>query len=201
MAGRNGQSLMGLMESAKTYDRVLQAAGLGKGSGGLLNGNCPTGSLQNGPDGILPGWEGPVMAAGPGAESPGGGLEYGLGIAGPDGGAGVVSEAGGPVDGQGIGTYTAGEKDAHADEPKEVYDSIKQSPHYPKGFKPRKNGTTKNSIKNGKLLDKLRQIESGIWRKIYKDGYDAHGNKISVHYFQSKSGKVFDVKVKSGWSN
>lgn len=23
----------------------------------------------------------------------------------------------------------------------------------------------------------------------------------SLHYFQSESGKVFDVKVKSGWSN
>jgi len=26
-------------------------------------------------------------------------------------------------------------------------------------------------------------------------------NKVSIHYFQSQSGKVFDVKVKPGWSN
>ncbi|PYG90295.1 hypothetical protein LY28_00176 [Ruminiclostridium sufflavum DSM 19573] len=45
------------------------------------------------------------------------------------------------------------------------------------------------------------KVESGIWEKIYKDGYDANGKKISIHYFQSESGKVFDVKTKSGWSN
>ena len=42
-----------------------------------------------------------------------------------------------------------------------------------------------------------------IWtmEKIYKDGYDMFGNKISIHYFQSPSGKVFNVKVKIGWSD
>ena len=84
---------------------------------------------------------------------------------------------------------------------KKVYNSIKETPNYPKDFKSRNNGTTKNAVKNKGLLDKLRRIESGEWKKIYKDGYDSLGNKISIHYFQSKSGKVFDVKVKSGWSN
>jgi filamentous hemagglutinin len=28
-----------------------------------------------------------------------------------------------------------------------------------------------------------------------------YGEEISIHYFQSESGKVFNVKVKSGWSN
>ena len=37
--------------------------------------------------------------------------------------------------------------------------------------------------------------------KVYKDGYDAYGNEISIHYFQSESGRVFDVKVKPYWSN
>lgn len=60
---------------------------------------------------------------------------------------------------------------------------------------------TKNTVKNKELLDKLREIESGTWKKIYKDGYDSYGNEISIHYFQSESGKVFDVKVKHGWSN
>lgn len=84
---------------------------------------------------------------------------------------------------------------------KKVYNSIRETPNYPKDFKSRNNGTTKNAVKNKGLLDKLRRIESGEWKKIYKDGYDSLGNKISIHYFQSKSGKVFDVKVKSGWSN
>ena len=35
----------------------------------------------------------------------------------------------------------------------------------------------------------------------YRDGFDARGNKISIHYFQSKSGRVFDVQVKPRWSN
>ena len=84
---------------------------------------------------------------------------------------------------------------------KDVYNSIKDSPDYPKEFEAVKNGTTKNTIKNKELLDKLREIESGKWTKVYKDGYNSSGNKISIHYFQSQSGKVFNVKVKPGWSN
>ena len=72
---------------------------------------------------------------------------------------------------------------------------------YPKEFEAVKNGTTKNTIKNKELLDKLREIESGKWTKVYKDGYNSSGNKISIHYFQSQSGKVFNVKVKPGWRN
>ena len=84
---------------------------------------------------------------------------------------------------------------------KEIYNSIKESPNYPEGFQPRKSGTTSNKVNNERLLEKLRKIESGTWKKVYKDGYDVYGNKISIHYFQSQSGKVFDVKVKFGWSN
>lgn len=78
---------------------------------------------------------------------------------------------------------------------------FKDLPNYLEGFEPVKNGTTKNTVKNGELLDELRKVESGTWKKIYKDGYDAYGNEVSIHYFQSESGKVFDVKVKPGWSN
>lgn len=53
----------------------------------------------------------------------------------------------------------------------------------------------------GRVLPQLRNEEPGAWAKIYKDGYDVNGNRISVHYFQSPSGKVYDVKVKPGWSN
>ena len=94
-----------------------------------------------------------------------------------------------------------GERGNSSNELKDVYNSIKDSPDYPKEFEAVKNGTTKNTIKNKELLDKLREIESGKWTKVYKDGYNSSGNKISIHYFQSQSGKVFNVKVKPGWSN
>lgn len=29
--------------------------------------------------------------------------------------------------------------------------------------------------------------------KVYKDGYNMYGEEISIHYFQSESGKVFNV--------
>ena len=51
------------------------------------------------------------------------------------------------------------------------------------------------------VLNELRQVEPGQWQKVYKDGFDANGNQISIHYFESSSGRVFDVKVKAGWSN
>lgn len=106
----------------------------------------------------------------------------------------------------GSGNNSGGDKkdkkgDSDPNKPKEVYNSIKDSPNYPEGFEPVKNGTTKNTVKNGELLNELRKVESGTWKKIYKDGYDAYGNEVSIHYFQSESGKVFDVKVKPDWSN
>ena len=99
----------------------------------------------------------------------------------------------------GSGEVEEGESDS--DDLKNIYNSIKESPNCPEGFQPRKNGTTKNTVKNNELLEKLRGIEAGTWKKIYKDGYAAYGNEVSIHYFQSESGKVFDVKVKPGWSN
>lgn len=83
---------------------------------------------------------------------------------------------------------------------KQVYNSLKDSPQYPQDFCLVQNGTKKLSIKNKQLLEELRKIEPGEWNKIYKDGYSG-GDKVSIHYFQSKSGKVFNVKVKLGWSN
>jgi hypothetical protein len=84
---------------------------------------------------------------------------------------------------------------------KNTYNSIKNSPKYPEGFKAVQDGTQKYNVKNGELLDKLREIDSGKWMKVYKDGYNAAGDKVSIHYFESSSGQVFDVAVKSGWSN
>jgi hypothetical protein len=85
--------------------------------------------------------------------------------------------------------------------PKEIYTSIKKAPNYPEGFTPRQNGLKKVNINDPENAEFLRQAESGQWKKVYKDGYDANGRKISIHYFESLSGKVFNVKVKSGWSN
>jgi filamentous hemagglutinin len=82
-----------------------------------------------------------------------------------------------------------------------LYNSVKESPNYPKGFTNRQNGKTQHNINNKALRDKFRQIEPGKWKKVYQDGFDASGNTLSIHYFQSQSGKVFNVKVKWGWSN
>jgi hypothetical protein len=42
----------------------------------------------------------------------------------------------------------------------------------------------------------------GNWRKVYQDGYDAAGNKVSQHFFQDvTTGWVTDMKTVRGWSN
>lgn len=82
-----------------------------------------------------------------------------------------------------------------------LYNSIKESPNYPKGFVHRQNGKTQHNINNQTLREMLRQMEPSKWKKVYQDGFDRSGNPISIHYFQSQSGKVFNVKVKLGWSN
>uniref|UniRef100_UPI000468C57D DUF637 domain-containing protein n=1 Tax=Pseudomonas sp. PH1b TaxID=1397282 RepID=UPI000468C57D len=82
-----------------------------------------------------------------------------------------------------------------------VYDSIRKAPQFPEGFREKVGGTTKNVVNDKFLLAELREVEPGKWSKIYKDGFDSKGSKVSVHYFQSESGKVFNVKAKKEWSN
>ena len=53
----------------------------------------------------------------------------------------------------------------------------------------------------GDILTLLRKIEPGTWKKVYKDGYNAYGEKNSIHLFQSQPGRVYDVKYKYCWSN
>ena len=79
----------------------------------------------------------------------------------------------------------------------QIFASIRDAPKYPRDFRAARNGTRKLSIENKQLLAKLKQVEDNEWRKVYRDGY-SDGRKISLHYFQSASGKVFDVKVKLG---
>ena len=83
-----------------------------------------------------------------------------------------------------------------------THNSIKESPNYPNGFRDVQNGTRKVTIKNQSVLDDLRKVERGEWKKVYRDGFDGNGNKVSIHYFQnSRTGRVFNVKVKNYWSN
>ena len=58
-----------------------------------------------------------------------------------------------------------------------------------------------NVVKNKDLLSELRKVEPGKWSKVYRNGYDVSGQKVSIHYFRSQSGRVFNVKVKGGWSS
>ncbi|MDC9589809.1 hypothetical protein PSI23_10995 [Xenorhabdus sp. XENO-10] len=83
---------------------------------------------------------------------------------------------------------------------KYVYNSIKDAPKYPKGFKAVQNGTGKFIIKNKLLLNKLRVLYPGKWYKVYKNGYNSSLKRVSIHFFQHESGKVFDVKVINKWS-
>lgn len=80
------------------------------------------------------------------------------------------------------------------------YKSIKYAPKFPRNFKAVSGKTKHHNVTNKSLLAKLRKVEKGTWKKVYKDGYIGK-KKVSVHYFQSKSGLVFDVKTKTGWSN
>lgn len=82
---------------------------------------------------------------------------------------------------------------------KNVYNSVKDAGG--EGFVAIQNGMKKYSVKNNDVLQELRKIEGGTWNKVYRDGFDEAGNKVSQHYFQSKSGKIFDFATKSGWSN
>ncbi|MDC9591660.1 hypothetical protein PSI23_20845 [Xenorhabdus sp. XENO-10] len=96
--------------------------------------------------------------------------------------------------------YGHGYEHGHSNSIKHTYKSIKDAPQYPKGFRPVQDGTTRNVVNNKKVLQDLRAVRAGQWYKIYKNGYSASNQRVSIHYFQHKSGLVFDVKVHHGWS-
>ncbi|WP_338866844.1 hypothetical protein [Myxococcus stipitatus] len=83
---------------------------------------------------------------------------------------------------------------------KNVYNGVRSAPGYPSEFKALQNGTTRHRVANKDLLEKLRELEPGEWTKVYRDGW-VGPDKVSLHYFESASGKVFNFKVKPGWSN
>jgi|GEM_PF-1329890 len=83
---------------------------------------------------------------------------------------------------------------------KDVFNGVTKAPDYPSNFRNIQNGTTRHPVTNKELLEKLREIEHGNWSKVYKDGW-VGSNKVSLHYFESSSGKVFNFKIRPGWSN
>jgi len=97
------------------------------------------------------------------------------------------------------GTFGQGAK-GPGNVPKIIYNSIRESSRFPSDFQAVRNGMTKHNINNQQLLNELRAIEPGKWQKVYKDGY-SNGQRVSIHFFESPTGRVFDVAVKPGWSN
>ena len=113
-----------------------------------------------------------------------------------------ASSAGNGVNGNARPNITNQTGSSSATKINQVFNSIKDSPKYPSGFRETQNGVRKVNINNQAVLNELRNVQSGEWKKVYRDGFDAQGNRISIHYFQhTKTGRVFDVKVKKSWSN
>lgn len=113
-----------------------------------------------------------------------------------------ASSAGNGVNGNARPNITNQTGSSSATKINQVFNSIKDSPKYPSGFRETQNGVRKVNINNQAVLNELRNVQSGEWKKVYRDGFDAQGNRISIHYFQhTKTGRVFDVKVKNSWSN
>jgi hypothetical protein len=80
-----------------------------------------------------------------------------------------------------------------------VYSSLRKSPNFPRGFRSAPNGIQKVEINHRELVRELRKIEPRKWYKVYRDGYVGN-NRVSIHYFESATRRVFDVKTKDGWS-
>ncbi len=83
--------------------------------------------------------------------------------------------------------------------PQKIYSSIKEAPNYNNNFIKVQNGLKKVKVNNKQLLEELNKFGSK-WSKVYKNGW-IDGQKVSLHYFQDASGKIFDFKIVYGkWS-
>ena len=60
--------------------------------------------------------------------------------------------------------------------------------------------TSEDSAWKAKMIKHSEEVISGVDAVLVLN-YDKNGQKISIHYLQSKSGKVFNTKIKKGWSN
>lgn len=81
---------------------------------------------------------------------------------------------------------------------KQTYRTIREAPGYNPNFVQAQNGYRKVNINNYQLLNQLNQIGSG-WKKVYQNGW-INGEMVSLHYFQDKTGKIFNFKIVKGWS-
>ena len=70
-----------------------------------------------------------------------------------------------------------------------LYPNIYASGAVPAGWSPSEGGTVKYPVRNKVLLQYLRQLLPGRWRKVIKKGIQG-----DVHYFEHQSGQVADVK-------
>ena len=75
------------------------------------------------------------------------------------------------------------------------YNSWKEAPGVPKGWKSAAppGHLVKVAIKNKSLLNLLRTIRPGEWKKVYHLGHDG----TELHYCQHESGLVCDVEHKT----
>jgi hypothetical protein len=88
---------------------------------------------------------------------------------------------------------------ANDNAPKYVYTRKTDAPKWPDGFTRVGNPITVK-VKQTVLLNELRKVESGQWVKVYENGYLPDGRDVSIHYFRSPGGLIFDLDVKNGWS-
>ena len=70
-----------------------------------------------------------------------------------------------------------------------LYPNVQASGSVPAEWHPTKGGTIKYSVRNKAVRHYLRQLLSGKWQKVIKQG-----NIGEVHYFEHESGQVAGVK-------
>ncbi len=73
--------------------------------------------------------------------------------------------------------------------PLNLYPDVYASGSVPAGWLPSQGGVLKYPVRNAAVLRYLRQLQSGKWQKVIKDG-----NTGEVHYFEHASGQVAGVK-------
>jgi hypothetical protein len=70
-----------------------------------------------------------------------------------------------------------------------LYPNVYASGSVPAEWKPAKGGPVKYPVRNSAVRRYLRQLPSGKWQKVIKQG-----NVGEVHYFEHASGQVAGVK-------
>jgi hypothetical protein len=75
-----------------------------------------------------------------------------------------------------------------------LYPDVMASGSVPQGWKPTRGGLLKYPVRNLAVLHELRQLRSGRWQKVIKQG-----NSGEVHYFAHSSGNVAGVKFFPRW--